>query len=228
MDMAFSFMALFMALRSSQHTLDGHHKQVSCWQDAIKGWTGYSQRTCRPLHSGWMTPGATVERLRILKRDSCDTESAENGNGQVLRVDYGTADVSFHPKVSRSLVKNFLFSILLWILEVLAILFSRDWCIIVKVLSEIGTFPLKDVHELLPEVCDFSNVLTCLWNFSVHQMGICKSTYKNSIYNSFFPEDHIKWNMTMYRKDFMGGTHRCMCLKFFRLTVNISNSGNST
>ena len=73
-----------------------------------------------------MTPGATVERLRILKRDSCDTESAENGNGQVLRVDYGTADVSFHLKVSRSLVKNFLFSILLWILEVLAILFSRD------------------------------------------------------------------------------------------------------
>lgn len=57
-----------------------------------------------------MTPGATVERLRILKRDSCDTESAENGNGQVPRVDFGTADVSFHLKASQSLVKNFLFS----------------------------------------------------------------------------------------------------------------------
>lgn len=84
-----------------------------------------------------MTPGTTGERLRILKRDSCDTESAENGNGQVPRVDFGTADVSFYLKASQSLVKNFLFSefILLWILEVLAILFSRDWCIIVKVLS---------------------------------------------------------------------------------------------
>ena len=123
-------------------------------------------------------------RLRILKRDSCNIESAEKGNGQGPRVDFGAADMSFHLKVSQSLVKNFLFSefILLWILEVLAILFSRDWCIIVKVLSEIGTFPLKDVHELLPEVCDFFkcvveqiffSVETCLWKFSVHQMGIC-------------------------------------------------------
>ena len=67
-------------------------------------------------------------RLRILKRDSCNTESAEKGNGQGPRVDFGAADMSFHLKVSQSLVKNFLFSefILLWILEVLAILFSRD------------------------------------------------------------------------------------------------------
>ena len=43
--------------------------------------------------------------------------------------------------------------------------------------------------------CDFSSVLlnrnlfsvgTHLWNFNVHQMGIYDSTYKNSIYNSFF------------------------------------------
>lgn len=40
----------------------------------------------------------------------------------------------------------------------LAIKFNRDWCIPVKVLSEIGTCPLKYVRKVFPDVLPFKCV----------------------------------------------------------------------
>lgn len=63
--------------------------------------------------------------------------------------------MSFCLNVSQSLAVNFLSFLSDFTLGFtgLAIKFNRDWCIIVKILPEIGTCPLKVVRKLFPEVC---------------------------------------------------------------------------
>lgn len=140
-----------MLSRFSKHIFDDHHTRTFMLGDTIKGWTEHSQKPYRPLDTGRLTLVATIKRHVVL---SGEWEWPRAGD------DFTNADVSFCPKSSNPFLRisSVFWTIVPWVSEVLAIKCNWDWCIIVKILSEIGNCSLKYVYQQFPEVW-FSSVL---------------------------------------------------------------------